>query len=216
MMNNNVNGNSGPDDRDSSACDGEQASSEANGSRDIDMALVFAKFLNQNPSSGEDHGSSSSNNLSTSLTTPGSAETENDAVMQPQNGCDPVIADNDADAMGLLCGVPLEGTIESFGGDELSLSGIELEGLDVGVVGVDEDVVQDVVWSHDDDAIMWQPPPPMMQMQLQEMEYSMAPLNDYGHELLPISSSMNLISDGWNTSWSSFDLPTMEVFSSRP
>ncbi|XP_061348172.1 dof zinc finger protein DOF1.2-like [Gastrolobium bilobum] len=202
-----IHGNSGSENRESSSSigDGDEPN-QTNGSRDIDMALVFAKFLNQNPSSGTEefesetnNGSSSSNNLSASLTTPESVETENDAVIQPQNQN------------------PYDETIENFGGEELSLSGIdELEGF-LGVGGADEDVVQDVLWSDAAAATAtmssWQPS--MMQMQLQELEYSM-PLNDDDDgQLLPINSTMNLISDSWST-WSSFDLSTMELFSSKP
>ncbi|XP_004502598.1 uncharacterized protein [Cicer arietinum] len=201
--------------------DGHHHQSQNNGSRDIDMALVFAKFLNQNPTNSDhgeefenenepiNNGSPSSNNIN-NLSTPESVETENDAVVHPQN---PFDADS----------VALNG--------ELSLSGIdEFEGF----LGVDEDVVQDVLWSHSDananvNAMMmvsssnytWQQPSSMMQMD--ELEYSMPLpiLNENGthddqllsHTFNSNSTTVNLINDSWN-SWGSFDLSTMEVFSS--
>ncbi|KAJ1395772.1 Zinc finger, Dof-type [Sesbania bispinosa] len=182
----------GSDDRESSIGD---QHNQTNGhvSCDIDMALVFAKFLNQEKSNiGEEQfESEATNNGSTS---------SNDAVIQPQKkSSDEAVGD----------------TLE-----ELSLSGIdELEGY-FGAGGCDdEDVVQDVLWPHDatmSSSVMWQTPS-MMQTQLEdlelELEYSL-PFNEDG-QLLPISSTsstVNLISD----SWSSFDFSTMEVFSSRP
>ncbi|CAL0305460.1 unnamed protein product [Lupinus luteus] len=155
-------GNSGSDDRDSSP-------ETNNVSSDIDMALVFAKFLNQNPSSGEEFESE---------------------VMQPQKK---------------LCDDPTDA--EKIGGvtEDLSFSGIdELEGF------LDKDVVQDVLWSNDN----WQQQP-MMQMQLQELEESLMPLNENGDQLLPISSTINFLNESWSN-WSSFDLPTMDLFSSTP
>ncbi|KAL4301063.1 hypothetical protein HN51_052454 [Arachis hypogaea] len=173
-------------DYSSSSADAHQPSS----SRDIDMAVVFANFLNQAPIS-EDHGGSSSSNNSLS------GETENDAVVvQPKKN----------DDFGVLCADVEPSSFEQ----ELSLmSGIELDGFD--------DVVQ-----HDDGVATWQPPlPPPSMMQMQEMEFSMVPLMNEHHddddELLMMPSSMNLVSDdaSWNTNnWSSFDLSTMEVFSS--
>ncbi|XP_027339335.1 dof zinc finger protein DOF3.5-like [Abrus precatorius] len=177
------------EDRESSICNG-----QTNGSRDIDMALVFAKFLNQKPSeepeSEGSNGSSSSNNYFR-------FETENDTVIQNKPLSDPIMD-------------PAMLTIENFGAEELSFSGIdELEGF----LGGDENVL----WGDDatvtvSSSITWEPPV----MQLQELEYSM-PLNEDG-QLLPISSSsaMNSISNGWST-WSSFDISTMQqVFESRP
>ncbi|OIV97982.1 hypothetical protein TanjilG_14082 [Lupinus angustifolius] len=189
-------GNSGSDDRDSSP-------ETNNVSSDIDMALVFAKFLNQNPNSGEEfesegnnnNGSSCSNKSATSSLTPElSVEAENYAVMQPQKKLCDYPNDADADA-------------EKIGGitEELSFSGIvELEGF------LDKDVVQDVLWSNDN----WQQQP-MMQMQLQELEESLMPLNEIGDQLLPISSTINFLNESWSN-WSSFDLPTMDLFSSTP
>ncbi|CAK8567517.1 unnamed protein product [Lathyrus sativus] len=199
----------------SGSVDGDQQN-QNNVSRDIDMAVVFAKFLNQNTSNHHhgDHeeletesevynniGSSSSNNMN-NLSTTDSVETENDAVVQPQNSFD-------HDAV-VVNGDPFD--------HELSLSEFD------GFLGVDEDVVQDVLWPGSSDAMMvstWQQPPPsMMQM---EMDYSMPlplPLNegDNHDQLLPVtvnsnSAGVNLISESWNTSWDSFDLSNMEVFS---
>ncbi|KAK7282632.1 hypothetical protein RIF29_11562 [Crotalaria pallida] len=197
--------NSGSDDRDSSL-------EPNNVSSDIDMALVFAKFLNQNPNSGEEfeseanNGSSSSNKSSTSSLTPElsvlETENENDAVMQPQkkpSDDDPIDANADADAGQI-------GRVH----EELSFSGIdELEGF------LGEDVVQDnILWSNDANS-SWQPSP-KMQMQLQELEDSLMPLNEDCDQLLPITSSnINSLNDSWST-WSSFDLPTMDLFSSTP
>ncbi|CAL5204004.1 unnamed protein product [Lathyrus oleraceus] len=203
----------------SGSVDGDQQNGN-NVSRDIDMAVVFAKFLNQNTSShlGGDREEieteseannnvlSSSSNNTNNLSTPDSVETENDAVVQPQNSfdADAVVVNDD----------PFD--------HELSLSEFD------GFLGVDEDVVQDVLWPDSSDAMpmpmmvsTWQQEPPtMMQM---EMDYSMPlplPLNegDNHHELLPVtinsnSASVNLITESWNTSWDSFDLSTMEVFS---
>lgn len=166
------------------------------------MALVFAKFLNQNPNSTttvDDVSLSSSNNnnnFSTASLTPESVETENDSVVQPHQ------KNSDADAL--------------------------FEGLLGMGVNVDDDVVQDVLWSDHDDAVnimtsssnnTWElQPPPMMQLQLQEeLEYYSMPLNydGDGHhdQLLPIttstpSSTVNLISDSWSSWSNSFDLST--------
>ncbi|XP_058749563.1 dof zinc finger protein DOF1.2-like [Vicia villosa] len=197
----------------SDSVDGDQQN-QNNVSRDIDMAVVFAKFLNQNTSSthgdhGEieteseannNNGSTSSNNMNNLSSTPDSTETENDAVVQLQ-----------PDAM-VVNGDPFD--------PELSLSEFE------GFLGVDEDVVQDVLWHDSSDAMMvstWQQQPSsMMQM---EMDYSMPlPLNEgdniHDQLLLPVtvnsnSASGNLINESWNTSWDCFDLSTMEVFSSN-
>ncbi|OIV96798.1 hypothetical protein TanjilG_18258 [Lupinus angustifolius] len=196
-----ANDNSGSDDRDSS--------SDTNIlSNDIDMAVVFAKFLNQNPNSGEEFEGEANNNASmcsnkspTRSSTPElSIEAEIDAVVQPQEkpSNDPIDADSGK------IGGPLE---------ELSFSGIdEFEGF------LGEDVVQDVLWSNDvtmsssvNDS--WQQP--MMQMQLQQLEESLMPLNEDGDQILPISSTINLLNESWST-WSSFDLPTMDLYSSTP
>jgi len=208
-----------------SADDEDHQQNQNNGSRDIDMAVVFAKFLNQNPNSthngvGEleiesepnNNGlSSSSNNINNLSSTPESVETENDAVVQPQKPFDEV---------------------KNYEGEhELSLSGIEYDQFE-GFLGVDEDVVQDVLWpdsnamnmmmSSSSNNYTWQQPPPMMQMELPgelELEYSMPlplplPLNNENGTVNSNSTtSVNLISESWN-SWDSFDLSTMEVFSS--
>ncbi|CAJ2667559.1 unnamed protein product [Trifolium pratense] len=197
--------------------DGDRQQNQNDGSRDIDMAVVFAKFLNQNPNSTTTntthHGdeeleiesepnNSSSNNVN-NLSTPDSVETDNDAVVQSQN-------------------YPFD--------QELSLSGIEYDQFE-GLLGVDEDVVQqDVLWSESDAMNMmvsssnnytWQQPSTMMQM---ELDYSMSLNEDGGinhDQLLPLnvnsnSTNVNLISDqSWmSNSWDSFDLATMEIFSS--
>jgi hypothetical protein len=203
--------------------DGNHQQNQNNGSCDIDMAVVFANFLNQNPNSitttttpphhhgdeeleiesepNNNNGLCSSSNNGNNLSTPDSVETENDAVVQSENPFD----------------------------QELSLSGIEYDQFE-GLLGVDEDVVQDVLWSESDAMNMmvscsnnytWQQPSTMMQM---ELEYSM-PLNEncgiHHDQLLPVnvnsnSTNVNLISDqSWiSNSWDSFDLSTMEVFSS--
>ncbi|CAL0319478.1 unnamed protein product [Lupinus luteus] len=196
-----ANDNSGSDDRDSS-------SETSVVSNDIDMAVVFAKFLNQNPNSSEEFEGEANNNASlcsnkspTRSSTPElSIEAEIDAVVQSQEKpCDNPI-DADAGKIGAVL-------------EELSFSGIdELEGF------LGEDVVQNVFWSNDvtmcssvNDS--WQQP--MMQMQLQELEESLMPLNEDGHQILPISSTINLLNESWST-WSSFDLPTMDLFSSTP
>ncbi|KAE9608912.1 hypothetical protein Lal_00020154 [Lupinus albus] len=187
-----ANDNSGSDDRDSS--------SETNVvSNDIDMAVVFAKFLNQNPNSGEANNNPSvcSNKSPTrSSTQELSIEAEIDAVVQAQEK--PCDDPNDAD------GGKIAGVVE-----ELSFSGIdELNGF----------LGEDIIWSNDVTMFSsvnanWQQP--MMQMQLQELEESLMPLNEDGDQILPISSTINLLNDSWCT-WSSFDLPTMDLFSSTP
>lgn len=154
-------------------------------SRDIDMALVFAKFLNPKPTTGEDNnGSPSSNNY----LTPESVEIENDAVVQSQNkaSSDPVIVES----------------------ENLSLGEIdELERL-LGVCGDEDGLWSDATLSS---SVTWEPP-------LKELEYSM-PLNedDDDAQLLPIiTSASTMISDSCWSNWSSFDLSTMEAFSSSP
>lgn len=154
-------------------------------SRDIDMALVFAKFLNPKPTTGEDNnGSPSSNNY----LTPESVEIENDAVVQSQNkaSSDPVIVES----------------------ENLSLGEIdELERL-LGVCGDEDGLWSDATLSS---SVTWEPP-------LKESEYSM-PLNedDDDAQLLPIiTSASTMISDSCWSNWSSFDLSTMEAFSSSP
>ena len=101
-------------------------------SRDIDMALVFAKFLNPKPTTGEDNnGSPSSNNY----LTPESVEIENDAVVQSQNkaSSDPVIVES----------------------ENLSLGEIdELERL-LGVCGDEDGLWSDATLSS---SVTWEPP----------------------------------------------------------
>ncbi|KHN23410.1 Dof zinc finger protein DOF3.5 [Glycine soja] len=169
-------------DTESSFSDAQQIN---NGSRDIDMALVFAKFLNPKPTTGEDNNgsSSTSNNF-----TPESVEIENDAVVQSQNkaSSDPVIVES----------------------ENLSLGEIdELERL-LGVCGDEDGLWSDATLSS---SVTWEPP-------LKELEYSM-PLNedDDDAQLLPIiTSASTMISDSCWSNWSSFDLSTMEAFSSSP
>ncbi|KAG5019161.1 hypothetical protein JHK87_015016 [Glycine soja] len=169
-------------DTESSFSDAQQNN---NGSRDIDMALVFAKFLNPKPTTGEDNNgsSSTSNNF-----TPESVEIENDAVVQSQNkaSSDPVIVES----------------------ENLSLGEIdELERL-LGVCGDEDGLWSDATLSS---SVTWEPP-------LKELEYSM-PLNedDDDAQLLPIiTSASTMISDSCWSNWSSFDLSTMEAFSSSP
>ncbi|KAK7351032.1 hypothetical protein VNO77_10163 [Canavalia gladiata] len=163
---------------------------QTHGSRDIDMALVFAKFLNQKPSDAGEELENGSSSTSNNYLTPENVETENNKPL------------SDSDA-------PL--TIENFGGEELSLGGIdELERF----LAVDEHLL----WSDDaatmSSSITWQPPP-VMQMQFHEFQYSM-PFNE-DSQLLPITSAshINSITDAW-TAWNSFDLSNMEVFSSTP
>lgn len=149
------------------------------------MALVFAKFLNPKPTTGEDNNgsSSTSNNF-----TPESVEIENDAVVQSQNkaSSDPVIVES----------------------ENLSLGEIdELERL-LGVCGDEDGLWSDATLSS---SVTWEPP-------LKELEYSM-PLNedDDDAQLLPIiTSASTMISDSCWSNWSSFDLSTMEAFSSSP
>lgn len=149
------------------------------------MALVFAKFLNPKPTTGEDNNgsSSTSNNF-----TPESVEIENDAVVQSQNkaSSDPVIVES----------------------ENLSLGEIdELERL-LGVCGDEDGLWSDATLSS---SVTWEPP-------LKESEYSM-PLNedDDDAQLLPIiTSASTMISDSCWSNWSSFDLSTMEAFSSSP
>lgn len=164
---------------------GDDAQQNNNVSRDIDMALVFAKFLNPKPTTGEDNnGSPSSNNY----LTPESVEIENDAVVQSQNkaSSDPVIVES----------------------ENLSLGEIdELERL-LGVCGDEDGLWSDATLSS---SVTWEPP-------LKELEYSM-PLNedDDDAQLLPIiTSASTMISDSCWSNWSSFDLSTMEAFSSSP
>ncbi|XP_057450020.1 dof zinc finger protein DOF3.5-like [Lotus japonicus] len=188
--------------------DGDQHGGQTNGSRDIDMALVFAKFLNQDTSSGEEFDREG-NNRSSSLTP--------ESVELPQKQLSDAEADSDADAM-----MVVGGGDHLLVGDELSLSGIdELEGF---LGGDDNDVVHDALFSDTTlsaSSITWQTPMIEKQSLELELEYSM-PFNEdcigSHDQLLPVSSAsstMNLISDSWAT-WNSFDLSTMEVFSSRP
>ncbi|KAI4307164.1 hypothetical protein L6164_030381 [Bauhinia variegata] len=193
-------GNSGSEDKESVA---DKPNREA---CDIDMALVFAKFLNQNHASAQelDNGSSSSNSL-----TPESVEsTEHDVVLvESQNHFDHypmAIAEE-------LLPQQDQTRIQNFGGDELN--GIEMQGLlDV---GCGDEVAHDVFWSdHATTSSLanWQSPTPTMQVQ--DLDYSL-PFHEYDEVLqLPFtSSSINQVNDG--SSWSSFDLSTLEVFA-RP
>ncbi|KHN44243.1 Dof zinc finger protein DOF3.5 [Glycine soja] len=111
---------------------GDYAQQNNNVSRDIDMALVFAKFLNPKPTTGEDNnGSPSSNNY----LTPESVEIENDAVVQSQNkaSSDPVIVES----------------------ENLSLVEIdELERL-LGVCGDEDGLWSDATLSS---SVTWEPP----------------------------------------------------------
>lgn len=166
------------------------------------MALVFAKFLNPKQNVGEDNsGSSSSNNYLTP-----SAQTESDTAVahSPNKGLpDPVIVDSDSDAVV---------AIENFGREELSLGEIDdLERL-LGVCGDEDGLWCDATLSS---SVSWEPP--VKEMQLQELEYSM-PLNESEEQLLPITyaSTVNSMSDTCWSTWGSFDLSTMEVFSSSP
>ncbi|CAJ1974345.1 unnamed protein product [Sphenostylis stenocarpa] len=193
--------NSASEDTESSLDD---AHPNNNGSREIDMALVFAKFLNPKQQVAEDHnGSSSSNNY----LTPESVETESDiAAVQSQNrgSSDLVLEEFDADA---VVG------IGNFGREELSLGEInELERL-LGVCGDEDGLWCDATLSS---SVTWELP--VKEMPLQELEYSMPLLNENDDQLLPITSSstMNSMSDTCWSTWSSFDPSTMEVFSSTP
>ncbi|KAK7353307.1 hypothetical protein VNO80_18752 [Phaseolus coccineus] len=190
---------SASDDTESSLDD---AHPNNNGSREIDMALVFAKFLNPKQNVGEDNsGSSSSNNYLTP-----SVQTESDTALaqSPNKGLpDPVIVDSDSDAVV---------AIENFGREELSLGEIdELERL-LGVCGDEDGLWCDATLSS---SVTWEPP--VKEMQLQELEYSM-PLNESDEQLLPMTyaSTVNSMSDTCWSTWGSFDLSTMEVFSSTP
>ncbi|XP_047178661.1 dof zinc finger protein DOF3.5-like [Vigna umbellata] len=180
----------------------EDAHRNNNGSREIDMALVFAKFLNPKQNVGEDNNASSSSN---NYFTPPGVQTENDiAVVQSPNkglSSDPVIVDSDAVV-----------AIENFGREELSLGEIdELEKL-LGVSGDEDGLWCDATLSS---SVTWEAP--VKEMQLQELEYSM-PLNENDAQLLPITSASTLhsMSDTCWSTWSSFDLSAMEVFSSTP
>ncbi|KAJ7959253.1 Dof zinc finger protein [Quillaja saponaria] len=138
---------------------------------DIDLAVVFAKFLNQNSGSGQEVDNSangSSSNLSNSLT-PESVETEQTNAnfeSQKPSESDPMI---DCD----------------------TLLGYKFNTMEL------QSLLGDDVWSSDGNYttssltnFTWQPP----LMELQELEESLA-LND---GQLQFNSTANLISDGWN------------------
>ncbi|KAI4337930.1 hypothetical protein L6164_016292 [Bauhinia variegata] len=172
---------------------------------DIDMAVVFAKFLNQNLNSAHqelDNGSSSTN-LYNSLT-PESVESENDVVfVESQKHFDhhhPMAAITEE-----LFPQQDQSRIQNYVRDD-HLSGTEMQGL-LGVGG--DEVAQDMFWSNDattSSLVNWQSPA----MQVQELDYSSLPFHNDALQLPP-ASSMNQITDGW--SWSSFDFSTSEVFS---
>ncbi|QCE15645.1 hypothetical protein DEO72_LG11g2657 [Vigna unguiculata] len=171
-----------------------------NASREIDMALVFAKFLNPKQNVGEDNNASSSSN---NYFTPDTVQTENDtAVVQSPNkglSSDPAIVESDSDAVV---------AIENFGGEELSLGEIDdLERL-LGVCGDEDGLWCDATLSS---SVTWEPP-------VKELECSM-PLSENDAQLLPItsaSSTVHSMSDTCWSSWGSLDLSAMEVFSSTP
>nr|KYP66257.1 Dof zinc finger protein DOF3.5 [Cajanus cajan] len=174
---------SASDDRESSSLgDAHENSNNNHGSRDIDMALVFAKFLNPKPT--QDNNNNASSSTSNNYLTPESVETENDAVVDQNK---PILSD--------------PAISENFGGEELScLSGIdelEMERF-LGVCG-DEDGL----WS-DATISSWQSHAKEIQFQELELEYSMDDA-----QLLPFASTMS-------DTWSSFDLSTMQLFSSTP
>lgn len=119
----------------------------------------------------------------------------------------------DCDHVHVLLGVeglPQEEAIQNFVEEELS--GVELGRL----LGGDE-VVQDVCWSDaTTTSSSFTSQPPTMPLMQQELEYSMAMPFAEGSQF-PITSTMNSIHDGW--SWGpfpSFDLSTLEPFSSTP
>ncbi|MED6172265.1 hypothetical protein PIB30_048440 [Stylosanthes scabra] len=187
----------------SSSADGDAgggADQHSSSSREIDMAVVFANFLNQTPIGGEDHGGSSSSS--------GETEKNLDETV-------PVVTESqEHDDLGALCADVEPSSFEQ----ELSLmSGIELDAFDDVVHHVWSHHHHDHDHDHHDGVATWQPPslplplppPPttssmMHQMQMDELEFD--------DELLMMPSSMNLMSDSsWNTNnWSSFDLSTIE------
>jgi hypothetical protein len=179
---------------DSCSSNGDSVSqrTETNGSG-VDLAVVFARFLNQNPS-----------NIEPAFTVPELPDNNSNAVSDSPKSLNPGSKQNsvafeyqkpigEADIHDIL--------LEGLSGEEKAQELIE---DDVNAFGLetllDDEVAQDVLWS---DAatlpnLMWQP-----MLQLQELESFQS--NDQ------LRNSTNLISD----SWSSFDLSGFVVFS-RP
>jgi hypothetical protein len=155
---------------DSCSSNGDSASqqSETNGS-DIDLAVVFARFLNQNPS-----------NIEPALTVPdlpnNPGSHQNGQVFEHQK---PTGKADDHDIV--LEGISGEEKVQKLIEDDVNAFGLETL--------LDDQVVQDVLWS---DAanfpnLMWQP-----MMQLQELE-SFHQSNDQ------LRNSTNLINDSWSS-----------------
>ncbi|XP_059455332.1 dof zinc finger protein DOF3.5 [Corylus avellana] len=155
---------------DSCSSNGDSASqrSETNGS-DIDLAVVFSRFLNENPS-----------NIEPALTVPelpnNPGSNQNGVVLFEHQK--PIgKADDHHDI--LLEGISGEEKVQELIEDDVNAFGLETL--------LDDEVVQDVLWS---DAatlpnLMWQP-----MMQLQELE-SFHQSNDQ------LRNSTNLINDSW-------------------
>uniref|UniRef100_A0A2N9EKA9 Dof zinc finger protein n=1 Tax=Fagus sylvatica TaxID=28930 RepID=A0A2N9EKA9_FAGSY len=156
-----------------------QPNNSTNGS-DIDLAAVFANFLNQNPSTEPE------------FTVPELVPKDLNPLSDSANEYEKVIGQGDI----LLQGLPQDEKVEEFIEDDVNGFGT-LQSL------LDDEVVQNVLWSDNHAAnlpnLMWQP----AMVQVQELE------SFQSNDQLRISS--NLISD----SWSSLDLSGLEVFS-RP
>ncbi|KAJ7965412.1 Dof zinc finger protein like [Quillaja saponaria] len=157
----NYSGNSGYDS--TIADSGNIDQTNKTGGSDIDLAVVFAKFLNQNPNSGRelDNEANGSSNLSNSLT-PESVETDhNDPNLEFQKLSDPII---DCDTM-----------------LREDLNAMELRSL----LGDDDQVGPDILCSDGNyttsslSNFTWQPP----MMQLQDSEYSI-PLDNGDYDEL--------------------------------
>ncbi|KAL0016279.1 hypothetical protein SO802_003348 [Lithocarpus litseifolius] len=169
---------------DSSSSNGD---SSTNGS-DIDLAVVFANFLNQNPS----------NNIEQPefMTVPDLVPNDSNPLSDSQNCLDSSAFENKK---------PIEESdilIQGLGQDEKVQEFMEDD--DVNAFGLqsllDDEVVQDVLWSDTASLpnLMWQPT-----VQVQELE------SFQSNDQLRIST--NLIND----CWSSLDLSGFEIFS-RP
>ncbi|KAM1105530.1 hypothetical protein ACFX13_002539 [Malus domestica] len=166
---------------------------------DIDLAVVFAKFLNHNSTTpdGHDHDPN--------LVISSSALNDRDGSHNSSKAADDLV-----EAVGhhyLLEGhQSQEENVQTFMGinhnDDMNIHEFELQGL----LGDDEQVVQDVFWSDDATTSLtsstasftWQP-----MMDLQELDCSLPSDDDQ------MKISTNLCGDNW----SSFEFSGFEVFS---
>ncbi|KAB1220935.1 Dof zinc finger protein DOF1.2 [Morella rubra] len=176
---------------DSGSSNGDSVSqrSETNGS-DIDLAVVFARFLNQNPSTEPESTVAGLPNDSNAVSDPPSSYNpgggqQSSAVFKYQK---PI---GEADI--LVEKLPQEKRLKEFIEDDVNEFGLQT---------LFDEVAQDVLWSDiaaSSPNLMWQP-----MVQFQEFDSF-----QYSNDLL--KTPTNLIGD----SWSSVDLSGFEVFS-RP